>query len=532
MIPLAVGRAGRERCSGVRVVGNGRPLPDTTQRGSGVKSDAVVPIRSPGRRVFFDLTDFLLFVGSNPRISGIQRVMLRVVGTLTDTYGRDNVRLVAWHHSRKAFVEIENDWCSGRYQYDQETLCDWFGVPMENRGLALSHWVRRYDGRPLRKAYHLMRGLIYAATGHRRFFTKNRIAVPFTGEPAARYPSGCKLQPVKLESGDTLVLLGASWGLDDFHRDLSAAKAGGVRIVSYIHDLVPLRASEHVTRSLPVHYDNWLGRMAELTECFMVNSGQTGHDLGRELARRGASPVIRHVPLAHEFVEPPEVRTIPRSADREDRAISDKVRTAARLPFALFVGTMESRKNVWGLAQVWRRLISTHKLSAPRLVMAGTRGQFIGDFDALMTTTGNLGGYVQIIESPTDAELAFLYRASLFTVYPSFYEGWGLPVGESLWFGKTCVTSSIAAMPEVGGDMCDYADPHDLNDLYRKVERIAFDADHRLAFERRIQSGNLRRWADVADEIWRIASSHDIHDPVRQSTGNRQQSGTPGALQT
>jgi len=56
-----------------------------------------------------------------------------------------------------------------------------------------------------------------------------------------------------------------------------------------------------------------------------------------------------------------------------------------------------------------------------------------------------------LVENPSDEELAYLYKNSLFTVFPSYYEGWGLPIGESLWFGKPVVASNTSSMREVGG---------------------------------------------------------------------------------
>ena len=61
----------------------------------------------------------------------------------------------------------------------------------------------------------------------------------------------------------------------------------------------------------------------------------------------------------------------------------------------------------------------------------------------------------------TDTELSDLYRGALFTVYPSFYEGWGLPVAESLAFGKFCLASTAPSLREVGKDWIEYLDPHD-----------------------------------------------------------------------
>ena len=74
-----------------------------------------------------------------------------------------------------------------------------------------------------------------------------------------------------------------------------------------------------------------------------------------------------------------------------------------------------------------------------------------------------------MINSASDQQLDSLYRRCLFTIYLSLYEGWGLPIGESLWFGKRVLASNISAMPEAGEDMAVYANPNDLEDIISKL---------------------------------------------------------------
>ena len=77
-----------------------------------------------------------------------------------------------------------------------------------------------------------------------------------------------------------------------------------------------------------------------------------------------------------------------------------------------------------------------------------------------------------------------LYDRCLYTVYPSLYEGWGLPVHESFEFGKFCLCSNGGSLPEAGGDLAEYLDPWDLNAW---VERIRYFADHPDEIEKRNQ---------------------------------------------
>jgi glycosyltransferase involved in cell wall biosynthesis len=68
-------------------------------------------------------------------------------------------------------------------------------------------------------------------------------------------------------------------------------------------------------------------------------------------------------------------------------------------------------------------------------------------------------GDYRVLERVSDAQLALLYSACYFTVFPSRAEGYGLPVAESLGAGKLCVASNATSIPEVAGDLADYFDP-------------------------------------------------------------------------
>ena len=72
-----------------------------------------------------------------------------------------------------------------------------------------------------------------------------------------------------------------------------------------------------------------------------------------------------------------------------------------------------------------------------------------------------------------------------------------MPVGESFWFGRTCITSNTSSLPEVGGDLCLYVDPNDVGSGVAAVMRMLDDAERRR-LEDRIRAAPLRTWDDTA----------------------------------
>lgn len=107
-----------------------------------------------------------------------------------------------------------------------------------------------------------------------------------------------------------------------------------------------------------------------------------------------------------------------------------------------------------------------------------------------------------------DAELSTLYQAALFFVFPSKYEGFGIPVLESFACGCPAILSNISSLPEVGGDACLYVDPESPEDLREKMNLLLNSQDLRLELvEKGYKQNSLFSWEQMVDECYQIYSS-------------------------
>ena len=86
-----------------------------------------------------------------------------------------------------------------------------------------------------------------------------------------------------------------------------------------------------------------------------------------------------------------------------------------------------------------------HKGRLVRLVFAGRVGWMVADLMQQLRNAHYLDGKLVLFQDPTDGELTTLYQGAQFTLFPSFYEGWGLPVTESLAFGKPAIISNTCS---------------------------------------------------------------------------------------
>ncbi len=88
----------------------------------------------------------------------------------------------------------------------------------------------------------------------------------------------------------------------------------------------------------------------------------------------------------------------------------------------------------------------------------------------------------------------------------------GLPVGEAAWLGKMCLASNASSVPEVCGDLSDYIDPTNIDQIANELERLIRNPDQVRAKEARIETATLRSWSDVARDIFRSIKQHSERD--------------------
>jgi glycosyltransferase involved in cell wall biosynthesis len=171
-------------------------------------------------------------------------------------------------------------------------------------------------------------------------------------------------------------------------------------------------------------------------------------------------------------------------------------------PFVLSVSTIQARKNFDLLYRVWQKAAVDATAGLPHLVIVGREGFGAADLLHQMRNDPRIAPSVTILNTASDAELAWLYANAAFTLYPSWYEGWGLPLSESLAYGKTFIASDRSSLPEAGQGLGIHLDPYDLPAWSREIMRLTADVDARRAMEQRVSSERrLPSWADCAQDI-------------------------------
>ena len=141
--------------------------------------------------------------------------------------------------------------------------------------------------------------------------------------------------------------------------------------------------------------------------------------------------------------------------------------------FILSVGSIEPRKNLIGLLEAYSKL-SLEIKKEYKLVIAGFKGWENKEIMALIEKNQENIHYLGFI---SDKELSIVYNLASLFVFPSFYEGFGLPVLEAMACGTPVVCSDSSSIPEVGGDAVVYCDPNNTDDISNKIVQVLNDTE-------------------------------------------------------
>lgn len=176
-------------------------------------------------------------------------------------------------------------------------------------------------------------------------------------------------------------------------------------------------------------------------------------------------------------------------------------------PYVLFIGQLLYRKNVELVIQAMHGLKQDGRELPFQFVVAGNWDTHWKSYRVIvdLITKMDLKDDVVFVNHPSDRVLGdLLYHAWVF-VYPSLYEGFGLPVVEALHYGVPTITSNVSSLPEVGLDACYYVDPRSVKDMKEALWKVWHDEGLRSQM---IRKGERR--IEILDWEASVCKTHDI----------------------
>lgn len=301
---------------------------------------------------------------------------------------------------------------------------------------------------------------------------------------------------VALPQDCTILVAGSAWMQNSrYILGLEALKLqSGCGLISVVYDLVPFKFPFWFNEGYaPIFRENFY-RLATISDHILTGSRSCATDIAKALAERGeedraATPIRLGDPVL--------------MAQGDGSSGPDPLRdTLQDKKFVLAVGAIHIRKNYEILHRVWARFADENLHRDLHLVIVGGtawNGQPLAD---RIAADLRVNRQIHILNGVEDEDLAWLYEHCLFTVFPSHYEGWGLPVTESLVQGKLCLATSASSVPEIAPEFVEHIDPEDFTSWLQKISFYASSTAARTAREAAIRSGYRPvSWSRTATQI-------------------------------
>ena len=169
--------------------------------------------------------------------------------------------------------------------------------------------------------------------------------------------------------------------------------------------------------------------------------------------------------------------------------------------YILCLGNLEPRKNIERLLQAYAKLLKNQSLLEYKLVLVGGKGW---KYENIFKQIEQLGLSDQVVSTGYVAEedKAAIYQMAKLFVYPSLYEGFGMPIAEAMAAGVPVITSNVSSMPEVAGDAGILIDPKNVEDITDAMQRLLLDEVlHKQCVQRGLQQCMKFTWEQSADTL-------------------------------
>lgn len=345
---------------------------------------------------------------------------------------------------------------------------------------------------PQTSSFDLARKFLRAKLSNAKIKEKNKKKViAFKHSTGAHHP----------QSGDILISVGLDWDQPYTQAFYDLQKKRGIHVITCCYDLIPVLFPQYCVGEVAKWFKEYFIQLSWGSTAVLCISKQTQNDYLNLCSELGVPErKTQIIPLGDNVPE-------------NIGEISEDVLKLVEEPFILFVSTIERRKNHEVLYRAYHLLCREgHKDKLPKLVFVGMAGWGVGDLLKDIELDPLTQGLIVQLNHLSDAALGLLYKKALFCVYPSLYEGWGLPVGEALAQGKVVVASDQGSLPEVGGDLVRYIKPWNpqawADEILMLLENTVFrgELEERIKNEYRARSWKQTALSvkEVIDEIWQM----------------------------
>ncbi|MCQ2490154.1 MAG: glycosyltransferase family 4 protein [Ruminococcus sp.] len=359
--------------------------------------------------------------------------------------------------------------------------------------------VREITVRMLKHTEHEFYLLFYSA--------KNNSFLRFSNERFIDYfvngkgEKGAILTPEKIDfcdipSGAVFFELDSVWNSPLKRSFLfPVLKQKGVRIVTQVYDLIPITDPQFAHENTCSNFMIYVGANLKYAD-LVITSAKTTIDVLDSITDRMGLERKRStvVGLSSDFKK--------NSSDGMVDPAVEKIAGSGK--YLLMLGTIEPRKNH---SLVIDALESGLAEEGVKVIFAGRIGWNVSELEKRIRNHSLFNKSLFFVEKPDDVTVDYLYKHAFAVAFPTFNEGFGLPIIESFMRGTPVIASDIPVLHEVAGDLADYFDPHSKEDLIRCVRELLGSEEKYAEKKERLKEYVPYTWDEAAEDMLRAVIS-------------------------
>lgn len=259
-----------------------------------------------------------------------------------------------------------------------------------------------------------------------------------------------------------------------------------------IHDLSFIKYPEHVPYHILKHHSEWTKYSIEKSDAIIVDSESTANDLCTYYKTKESKINCIHLAASSQY----KIR---------EQEILLNVKSRYLLPdeFILYVGTVESRKNIISLLRSFKLAKDKYEITH-KLVLAGGMGHRSDEIQKELVKL-DLSNEVISLGYVKESDIPLIYNLSSLFIFISIYEGFGLPVLEAMQSGIPVIASNLSSIPEIVGDSSLLVDPFNISEIASKISLILQDSTARTeAIIKGTKQAEKFNWSKTASETIKV----------------------------
>jgi len=303
--------------------------------------------------------------------------------------------------------------------------------------------------------------------------------------------SSCKNDIVPIYEDDILLIIDSVWGLDIWE-SIKYVKERKVKIVGVAYDLIPITHPQFCDAGLVKHFDEWYKQSLQYFDGYVAISKTVMNDMKKYISDIGINPnnyFFDYFYLGSDF----------QKRKKQDFSVREELKELYKYKKSVYliVSTIEPRKNHKYLFEVFKKLWKLNIDAS--LVIVGKQGWLVDDLVLEMKNHIRYQENLWIFNDLNDEELSFCYKYSKALLFPSFVEGYGLPIVESLKNGLPVFASDTPIHREIGKDLIEYFDISNTDSLVSML----YDIETKKKKLKQLNSNTIEiyTWEDSAKEL-------------------------------